>query len=64
MMKGDHGTTKLLHALKWGAFDNASLTMHTSHAPKVRACNYYLSKFIIILLLCNIILCHYTIYHS
>ena len=45
MMKGDHGTTKLLHALKWGAFDNASLTMHASHAPQVRACNYYLSKF-------------------
>ena len=36
MMKGDHGPTKLLHALTWGAFDNAS------HAPQVRACKYYL----------------------
>ena len=36
MMKGDHGPTKLLHALTWGAFDNAS------YAPQVRACNYYL----------------------
>ena len=37
MMKGDHGPTKLLHALTWGAFDDAS------HAPQVRACtcNYY-----------------------
>ena len=36
MMKGDHGPTKLLHALTWGAFD------HASRAPQVRACNYYL----------------------
>ena len=36
MMKGDHGPTKLLHALTWGAFD------HASHAPQVRACNYYM----------------------
>ena len=35
MMKGDHGPTKLLHALTWGAFK------HASHAPQVRACNYY-----------------------
>ena len=31
MMKGDHGPTKLLHALTWGAFD------HASHAPQVKA---------------------------
>ena len=36
MMKGDHGPTKLLHALTWGAFD------HASHAPQVRACDYYI----------------------
>ena len=35
-MKGDHGPTKLLHALTWGAFD------HKSHAFQVRACNYYI----------------------
>ena len=35
MMKGDHGPTKLLHTLTWGAFD------HASHAPQVRTCNYY-----------------------
>ena len=35
MMKGDHGPTKLLHALTWSAFN------HASHAPQVRACNYY-----------------------
>ena len=35
-MKGDHDPTKLLHALTWGAFD------HASHAPHVRACNYYI----------------------
>ena len=34
MMKRDHGPTKLLHALTWGAFD------HVSHAPEVKACNY------------------------
>ena len=33
MTKGDHGPTKLLHALTWGAFDCIS------HAPQVRACN-------------------------
>ena len=36
MMKGDHGPTKLSHALTWGTIDNAS------YAPQVRACNYYL----------------------
>ena len=36
MMKGDHGPTKLLHTLTWGAFD------HASHVPQVRACNYYI----------------------
>ena len=42
-MKGDHGPTKLLHALTLGAFDNAS------HAPQVRACtcNYYLHVYIV-----------------
>ena len=35
MMKGDHGPTKMLHALTWDAFD------HASHAPQVRTCNYY-----------------------
>ena len=30
---GDHGPTKLLHALTWGAWSNA---------PQVRACNYYI----------------------
>ena len=37
MIKGDHGPTKLLHALTWGTFN------HASHAPLVRACNYYMS---------------------
>ena len=41
MMKGNHGLTELLHAgaltCNWDAFD------HASHAPQVRACNYYLS---------------------
>ena len=36
MMKGDHGPRKLLHAPTWDAFDYAS------HAPQVRACNYYI----------------------
>ena len=36
-MKGDYEPTKLLHALTWGTFD------HASHAPQVRACNYYIS---------------------
>ena len=43
MIKGDHGPTKLLHALTWGAFD------HASHAPQVRACNYYLRTHIILI---------------
>ena len=36
MITGAHGPTKLLYALTWGAFD------YTSHAPQVRACNYYI----------------------
>ena len=37
MMKGDHGsTTKLLHALTWGVFNNAS------QAPQVKVCNHYM----------------------
>ena len=39
MMKGDHGPTKLLHALTWGASN------HASHAPQVRACNYHLQYY-------------------
>ena len=31
MMKGDHGPTKLLHVLTWGAFD------HASHASQLWA---------------------------
>ena len=31
MMKGDHGPTKFLHALTWGAFDHASHTPQEGH---------------------------------
>ena len=48
MMKGDHGPTKLLHALTWGAFD------HAFHAPQVRACIYYLHIMLLYKLLANI----------
>ena len=54
MMKGDHGPTKLLHALTWSAFD------HASHAPQVRACNYYLYVLYIII---SLLLCIHVHYH-
>ena len=46
MMKESHGPTKLLHALIWGAFD------HASHAPQVRACNYYVYSDVTAVLFC------------
>ena len=56
MMKRDHGPTKLLHALTWGAFD------HVSHAPEVKACNYYIYTHTDILSCIEMYACIY-IYH-
>ena len=49
MMKVAHGPTELLHALTWGAFD------HTSHAPQVRACNYYVCIYLCFVYVCVLV---------
>ena len=37
MMKGGHAQTNQLHDINWGAFN------HTSHAPQLMSCDYYVS---------------------